>query len=51
MKARNIREMIRAKEQIERGAATSAKVWEVRSDGKGSSTRRAAGAKSPLRRA
>jgi DNA-binding transcriptional regulator YiaG len=41
MKARNIQEMIRAKEQIERGAATPAKVWDVRSDGKGSFTRRA----------
>ena len=41
MKARNIQEMIRAKEQIERGAATPAKVWEVRPDGKGGFTRRA----------
>src|SRR5438876_11443707 len=41
MKTRSIQEMIRAKEQIERGAATPAKVWEVRSDGKGGFTRRA----------
>jgi len=45
MKARRIQEMIRAKEQIERGAATSAKVWEVRSDGKGGFTRRQVDAK------
>jgi|SRR5581483_1721889 DNA-binding transcriptional regulator YiaG len=41
MKARGIQEMIRAKEKIERGAATPAKVWEVRSDGKGGFTRQA----------
>jgi uncharacterized protein (DUF433 family)/DNA-binding transcriptional regulator YiaG len=41
MKARTINEMIRAKEQIERGMATPAHVWEVRSDGKGGFTRRA----------
>ena len=41
MKPRNINEMIRAKEQIERGAATPADVWEVRLDGKGGFTRRA----------
>ena len=41
MKARRIQEMIRAKEQIERGAATPAKVWNVRPDGKGGFTRRA----------
>jgi len=41
MKARKIQEMIRAKEQIERGAATPAKVWNVRSDGNGGFTRRA----------
>jgi len=40
MKARNIQEMIRAKERIERGAATPARVWDVRSDGKGGFTRR-----------
>jgi hypothetical protein len=40
LKNRNIQEMIRAKEQIERGAATPAKVWEVCSDGKGGFTRR-----------
>src|SRR6266496_5925428 len=41
MKARNIQEMIRAKEQIERGAETPAKAWQVRSDGKAGFTRRA----------
>ena len=45
MKTRSIQEMIRAKEQIERGAATPAKVWEVRSDGKGGFSRRAIGPK------
>ena len=45
MKTRSIQEMIRAKEQIERGAATPAKVWEVRSDSKGGFTRRAVGPK------
>src|SRR6266704_1682875 len=40
MKTRSIQEMIRAKDQIERGAATPAKVWDVRSDGKGGFTRR-----------
>jgi putative transcriptional regulator len=32
--------MIRAKEKIERGTATPANVWEVRSDGKGGFTRK-----------
>jgi hypothetical protein len=41
MKARNIQEMTRAKERIERGAVTPAKVWDVRSDGKGGFTRQA----------
>ena len=41
MKARKIQEMIRAKEQIERGAATPAKVWDVRPDGKGGFARQA----------
>src|SRR6266700_1863921 len=45
MKARKIQEMLRAKEQIERGAATPAKVWDVRSDGKGGFTRRVIEAK------
>ena len=40
MKARKIQDMLRAKEQIERGAATPAKVWDVRSNGKGDFTRR-----------
>jgi DNA-binding transcriptional regulator YiaG len=41
MKARTFPEMIRSKEQIERGAAVPAKVWDVRSDGKGGFSRRA----------
>ena len=41
MKPRKIQEMIRSKTQIERGAGTPAKVWDVRSDGKGGFTRRA----------
>jgi DNA-binding transcriptional regulator YiaG len=41
MKNRSIQEMIRSKEQIERGACAPAKVWEVRSDNKGGFTRRA----------
>ena len=41
MKPRNINELIRTKEQIERGAATPTNVWEVRLDGKGGFTRRA----------
>jgi putative transcriptional regulator len=40
MKPRNLREMIRAKEEIERGAATPARVWELRPDGRGGFTRR-----------
>ena len=40
MKTRNLQEMIRAKDQIERGTATPAKVWDVRPDGKGGFTRR-----------
>lgn len=40
MKARKIHEMIGVKEQIERGAATPAKVWDLRSDGKGGFTHR-----------
>lgn len=40
MKARTIKEMIRAKEAIERGAATPAAVWEVRTGPKGRVTRR-----------
>lgn len=42
MKARDIQEMIRAKEQIERGATAPAKVWDVRSDDKGGFTTRRA---------
>ena len=41
MKARNIQEMIRIKEQIERGTVAPARVWDVRADGKGGFTRRA----------
>jgi len=41
MKARNIQEMIRVKEQIERGAVTPAKVCDVRPNGKDGFTRRA----------
>ena len=41
MKARNIQEMIRAKEQVECGAVTPSKVWDVRSDDKGGFMRRA----------
>ncbi len=41
MKGRSIQEMIRSQEQIERGAATPAAVWNVRSDGKGSFVLRA----------
>ena len=40
MKARRIQEMIRAKQRIESGAAVPAKVWEVRSNGKGGFSRR-----------
>jgi len=45
MKPRKIQEMIQAKEQIERGMAPPAKVWEVRPDGKGGFTRRVVDAK------
>ena len=45
MKPRNLQEMLRAKEGIERGAVTPAKVWEVRTDGKGGYIRRAVDAK------
>ena len=41
MKPRTIEQMIRAKELVERGAATPAKVWELRSDGNGGFTRHA----------
>jgi len=41
MKSRKIQEMLRAKEQIERGEATPANVWEVRPDGKGGFIRHA----------
>ena len=46
MKRRSIREMIEAKEQVERGENPPAKVWEVRPNGKGGFTRRALNAKS-----
>src|SRR5713101_1861120 len=41
MRPRKISEMIRAKEKIERGVVSPAKVWEVRPAGKGGFTRRA----------
>jgi len=40
MKSRKIREMIRAKGRIERGAVMPAKVWEVQPDGHGGFTQR-----------
>ncbi len=40
MKPRSIKEMIRAKEEIERGAATPANIWELRPEGKGGFSRR-----------
>jgi len=45
MKPRTVREMIRAKEKIERGMATPANVWEVRRDRKGGFARRVIDAK------
>ena len=41
MRQRTIKEMIRAKEMIERGVVTPARVWEVRPDGKGRFSQRA----------
>ena len=41
MKALGIREMVHAKERIERGETAPARVWDVRPDGKGGFTRRA----------
>lgn len=41
MKARNIQEMNRAKERIERGAAIPARVWDIGPDGKGGFIRKA----------
>ena len=40
MKPRDIQEMIRVKEQIERGSTTPARVWEVNPTGTGGFTRR-----------
>ncbi len=40
MKVRKIAEMIQAKERIERGETTPARVWDVRPGGKGGFTRR-----------
>jgi DNA-binding transcriptional regulator YiaG len=40
MKSRKIREMIQAKESIERGAVAPASVWELNSNGKGGFTHR-----------
>lgn len=41
MKARRIRELVRAKERIERGEAAPARVWELKPNGKGGFVRRA----------
>ncbi len=46
MKSGSLKEMIAAKERIERGTTTPANVWEVRADGKGGFTRRAINPKS-----
>ena len=46
MKPRSIQEMIQAKEQIERGAATPGKVWELHPNGKGGFVRRSIDPKS-----
>jgi putative transcriptional regulator len=46
MKPRSLKEMILAKEKMERGAATPANVWEVRADGKGGFIRHAINPKS-----
>jgi putative transcriptional regulator len=40
MKPRDINQLIRAKQRIERGIAAPASVWEVRPDGKGGFARR-----------
>ena len=40
MKPRNLHEMIKAKEEIERGFKTPARVWEIRTDGQGGLTTR-----------
>lgn len=40
MKPRSIQEMIRRKDQIERGAITPARVWQIDPDGKGGPSRR-----------
>jgi putative transcriptional regulator len=41
MKPRSIKELMAAKEKIVRGRATPARVWELRTDGKGGFSRRA----------
>jgi putative transcriptional regulator len=41
MKPRDVQVMIRAKERIERGEVTPARVWDVRPNGKGGFTRTA----------
>jgi|SRR5580658_1003513 putative transcriptional regulator len=46
MKSRSVKEMMAARERIERGMATPANVWEVRPDGKGGFTRRTINPKS-----
>src|SRR5437867_5572505 len=45
MRARSIRELIRAKERIERGKTAPARVWELKPNGKGGFTRRALAAR------
>lgn len=41
MKTRDLSELLRAKERIERGKAIPARVWDLRPDGRGGFTRRA----------
>ena len=40
MKPRSIRELVEAKERLERGEETPARVWDLRPDGKGDFNRR-----------
>ncbi|MBI4663151.1 MAG: hypothetical protein HY735_30455 [Verrucomicrobia bacterium] len=49
MNPRSIREIVRAKERIERGKAAPAPVWEFKPDGKGGFARRAVHGKLILR--
>lgn len=41
MKSRKIKDMLRAKQQIERGAVAPASIWRLSPDGKGGLTRTA----------